>query len=110
MSTTLSDGDERTRFERDGFLVIENAPPESMIVELTKAADQVGPADDFLGKDDRPLELIDWHNTFPKVFGVLGWNIHSYYTQVIITPPLSVEGSRKKPAILILNLPSDCAH
>ena len=72
MSTTLSDGDERTRFERDGFLVIENAPPESMIVELTKAVDRVGQGNDFLGKDNRLLESIDWPSTFPKVFGVLG--------------------------------------
>ena len=43
-----------------------------MIVELTKVVYRVGQGNDFLGKDNRLLELIDWPRTFPKVFGVLG--------------------------------------
>ena len=75
---------ERAQFEKDGFIIVENALPASMIDGLIEAVDRLGSGDDFLGKDDRLLELIDWFRTFPKVWGILGWNIHSYYTQVIV--------------------------
>ena len=58
--------EERTQFERDGFIVVDNALPASMVEGLIKAVDRLGPGDDFLGKDDLLLELIDWHRTFPK--------------------------------------------
>ena len=79
--------DEGARFERDGFIVVDNALPAEMVADLTKAVDRVGRGDDFIGKDDLFLELIDWPRTFPKVWGILGWNIHSYYSQLIVTPP-----------------------
>jgi len=79
--------DERTTFERDGFLVIEDAIPSSTIVDYSKLLDRLGPSDDLFAKNDLFLELIDWSKTFPKVFGILGWNIHSYYTQAVVTPP-----------------------
>ncbi|MYE91187.1 hypothetical protein F4X33_19555, partial [Candidatus Poribacteria bacterium] len=63
---------------------------------LVEAVDRLGSGDDFLGKVDRLLELIDWPRTFPKVWGILGWNIHSYYTQVIVTPPEDEEFKRAK--------------
>ena len=87
---------ERARFERDGFIIVEDALPAPMVEGLIEAVDRLGPGDDFLGKDDRLLELIDWSRTFPKVWGILGWNIHSYYTQVIVTPPEDEEFKRTK--------------
>ena len=83
--------DERTKFERDGFLVVENALPDTMIADLIQAVDRVKPGDGGLGRDDLFLELVDWPTTFPKVFGILGWNIYVYYTQILITPPLNEE-------------------
>ena len=41
----------------------------------------------LVGRDDAFLELVDWPTTFPKVFGVLGWNIQLFHTQLIVTPP-----------------------
>ncbi|MCZ6679253.1 MAG: phytanoyl-CoA dioxygenase family protein [Candidatus Poribacteria bacterium] len=83
--------DERTKFERDGFMVVEDALPASMVADLTKAVDRVKPGVDFIGKDDRFLGLIDCPTTLPKVWGILGWNIHLYHTHITITPPVPLE-------------------
>ena len=88
--------EERARFERDGFTVVDNALPASIVADLNEVVDRTGPGDDFFGKNELFLELVDWHRTFPKVFGILGWNIHSYYTQIIVTPPEDAEQRRTK--------------
>ena len=82
---------ERTKFERDGFVVVDNALPASMVEGLIEAVDSVKPGVDFIGKDDRFLELIDWHKTLPKAWGILGWNIHLYHTHITVTPPVPLE-------------------
>ena len=87
---------ERTKFERDGFIVIDNALPSSMVEDLIEAVDSVKPGVDFIGKDDRFLELIDWHRTLPKVWGILGWNIHLYHTHITVTPPVPLEDHPSK--------------
>lgn len=88
--------EERANFERDGFIVVKDALPASMVEGLVEVVDRLGACEDFLGKDDLLLELIDWHRTFPKVWGILGWNIHSYYTQMLVTPPEDEEHQRTK--------------
>lgn len=87
---------ERTQFERDGFIVIENALPAPMVEGLIDAVDSVKAGVDFIGKDDRFLELVDWHRTFPKVWGILGWNIHLYHTHITVTPPVPLEDRPSK--------------
>ena len=87
---------ERTKFERDGFIVIENALPAPMVEGLIDAVDSVKAGVDFIGKDDRFLELIDWHRTLPKVWGILGWNIHLYHTHITVTPPVPLEDRPSK--------------
>ena len=90
--------DERTKFEQDGFIVVDNALPDSLIGDLTKSADRIGQMEDSIGKDDLFLELIDWRTTLPKVWGLLGWNIHIYHNHCTITPPLSPEAREdRKP-------------
>ena len=42
---------------------------------------------DLVGRDDVFLDLLDCPTTFPKVFGLLGWNIQLFHTQLIVTPP-----------------------
>ena len=91
----LTEG-ERAKFERDGFIVIENALPAPMVEGLIDAVDGVKGGVDFIGKDDRFLELIDWHRTFPKVWGILGWNIHLYHTHITVTPPVPLEDRPSK--------------
>ena len=46
---------------------------------------------DFVGRDDSFIELLDWHTTFPKVWGILGWNIKLYHSHLIVLPPLPPE-------------------
>ena len=79
--------EERETFDRDGFMVVENALPNSMVKDLNKAMDRVGSGVDFIGKDDIFLELIDLPTVFPKVFGILGWNIHVYHTVALAIGP-----------------------
>ena len=86
----------RTKFERDGFVVVDNALPAPMVKDLIEAVDSVKPGVDFIGKDDRFLELIDWHRTLPKVWGILGWNIHLYHTHITVTPPVPLEDRPSK--------------
>ena len=87
---------ERTKFERDGFVVVENALPPSVVKGLIEAVDSVKAGVDFIGKHDRFLELIDWHRTLPKVWGILGWNIHLYHTHITVTPPVPLEDRPSK--------------
>ena len=88
--------EERETFDRDGFMVVENALPDSMVKDLNETMDRVGGGVDFIGKDDIFLELIDWPTIFPKVFGILGWNIHLYHTVALTRPPDTEEQKRQK--------------
>ncbi len=93
--------EESLKFERDGFFTIENAIPDEMVQALISAVDRTDAAFrkregiesnrrsnmlDFIGKDDLFLELLDWYQTFPKVWELLGWNIQLYHTHVAVTP------------------------
>ena len=92
---------EEQSFARDGFLVLPERLPEAVTDGLEEAFDAVIAAEraalgageldrlnvfDFLGRDDRFLEMIDWPVTFPKVFDILGWNIQIYHSHMIVTP------------------------
>jgi hypothetical protein len=88
--------DERATFERDGLLVIKNALPASMVKDFSEIVGRLGPGDNIFAKDESFLELLDWPRTFPKVFSVLGWNIHSYYTQMVVSPPQDKQAQSTK--------------
>lgn len=93
---------ERLAFERDGFFVVEDVLPPEQVEELNGVVDRLydlccvseglEPGArlnllDFVGRDERFLELLDWPKTFPKVWGILGWNIQLYHSHLIVTPP-----------------------
>jgi hypothetical protein len=95
---------ENQQFEQDGFFIVENALPSELVENLISAVDRLlrqhreknGIAEhetvnmlDFVGKDELFLELLDWPKTFPKVWGILGWNIQLYHSHMVITPPRS---------------------
>ena len=103
--------EERRTFAEQGFMVIENAIPQALVERATVAIDRItaeekskegmGPSDwinvfDFIGRDDVFLELLDYPTTFPKVWGILGWNIQLYHSHSIITPPNAVSGPGKQ--------------
>ena len=92
---------ERDRFERDGFLIVENALTADMVADLLPLVDEIdrderkrSNADldarmnhyDVIGRDPRLLELIDLPSTFAKVWGLLGWNIQLYHTHLTVNP------------------------
>jgi hypothetical protein len=103
--------DESAQFERDGYLILPEVLSTDEVDELEAVSDRLdaearqkmekGPGDtqntfDFLGYDDAFLNLIDYPKTFPKVFGILGWNIQVYHTHMITTPPDDPENPRQK--------------
>jgi ectoine hydroxylase len=93
---------ERERFEADGFLMIDHALGAAEVERFRTVAEQAfaafreGPGTgahsilnqhDLIGRDDAYLDLVDVPTTFPKVWGVLGWNIQLFHTQLVVTPP-----------------------
>ncbi len=96
----LTDSEYR-HFEELGYLMIEDALPADRLKRLSqvcgrmltaKRNDGLGPYTSFdetnvIGKDPVFVEMIDCPTTFPKVWGVLGWNIYLYHTGLIVNPP-----------------------
>ena len=95
--------EERVHFDEQGYLIVRGVLPGNLVEELSLAVDALDeqfrpqrnlsatqPLNllDFIGKDDRFLELIDWPKTFPKVWDILGWHIQLYHSHVLVTPPL----------------------
>ena len=102
----LTPEEERT-FSEQGYMIVENAIPQELVERATVVVDRItaeeksregmGAGDginifDFIGRDDLFLELLDYPTTFPKVWGILGWNIQLYHSHTIITPPNAVSG------------------
>jgi len=97
----LSDA-ERDAFERDGFVVVQQALTPAAVRTLRavaasldaefRAQPDVTPfhalnLHDLVGRDPAFLELVDLPTTFPKVWGILGWHIQVFHTQLLVTPP-----------------------
>src|SRR5579871_2905277 len=93
---------QRTAFERDGFLVVPNALPPEMVAKLTAVVDRLmetgirekGLTDKgmwFLRNcvvaDDLFLELLDWPATFPLVVDLLNWKIQLSTSHLIVRAP-----------------------
>jgi hypothetical protein len=100
--------DERADFERDGYIIVEDALPPDLLRGLRTQADQELAAfrrmpdvtrhhvlnlHDLIGRDDAYLPLVDLPSVFPKVWGILGWHIQVFHSQLIVTPP-APEGAR----------------
>jgi ectoine hydroxylase-related dioxygenase (phytanoyl-CoA dioxygenase family) len=98
----LVTGQERERFDEDGFLLVPGALDAGTTAELLgvaleadtrfRAEPEVTPfhvlnRHDLVAGDERWLPLVDWPATFPIVCGLLGWNIQLFHTQLLVTPP-----------------------
>ncbi|MFP6675642.1 MAG: phytanoyl-CoA dioxygenase family protein [Pirellulaceae bacterium] len=90
---------EREFFESNGYLVVENALDRSMNDRLIAAVDRVDARDrsvelagqllsisNIVHEDDAFVDLIDLTMTFPRVWGILGWNIYLYHSHLDVTP------------------------
>jgi ectoine hydroxylase-related dioxygenase (phytanoyl-CoA dioxygenase family) len=94
---------ERRQFNDEGFLVVPDAIDQSMLAHLHQAVDRVDARErtpnfglerllsfsNILPEDRHFLDLTDWPRVFPKVWGILGWNIYVYHTHLDVTPPLT---------------------
>jgi ectoine hydroxylase-related dioxygenase (phytanoyl-CoA dioxygenase family) len=95
--------DERQQFEQSGFLILENAIPDDLVERLISIVDRLDSQHraeegltphervnqvDFVGMDEAFLELLDWPATFPKIWGILGWNIQLYHSHMTVSPAL----------------------
>lgn len=93
---------ERADFARDGFFIIRGAIDDARLKRLRTIAQEHDVAyrqggdvtayhllneHDLIGKEPEWLDMVDLPTTFPKVLGVLGWNIQVFHTQLIVTPP-----------------------
>ena len=101
--------EERKQFDDTGFLVVQNAVDRDTTERLIRAVDKVDARErapthgrdrllsfaNILQEDDAFVDLIDCPRVFPKVWGILGWNIYVYHTHLDVTPP--VEAPPAKP-------------
>ncbi len=92
---------EYSHFEEYGYLIVEDAVSGDRLRRLGQVCDRMLAAKrsgglgqyasfdevDVIGKDPVFVEMIDCETTFPKVWGVLGWNIYLYHTGLIVNPP-----------------------
>ncbi|MBT4863631.1 MAG: hypothetical protein HON53_00735 [Planctomycetaceae bacterium] len=92
--------DEREAFNSDGYLVVKNAVDEVALDRLLKIIDRIDARErtaenrdkllsvsNIIHEDDAFVDLIDCPKTFPRVWGILGWNIYSYHSHLDVTPP-----------------------
>jgi ectoine hydroxylase len=112
--------DESRQFDRQGYLMVEGALDAGDLDRVTRAVDTLyerhrakdntsafagGPPGlfsqtDFIREDKAFLDLVDWPRVFPKIWGILGWNIYLYHAHCDVTPPVPVaagaESSRQR--------------
>jgi ectoine hydroxylase len=93
--------EEKQTFNETGILMIEDALSPEHVAALTVACDEIAEKKLAEGADpkkalfypnfipDNPLfaGLVDYQKVFPKVWGILGWNIYLYHAHLIVTPP-----------------------
>ena len=92
--------DEREFFETNGYLVVENALDADTTARLIAAADRIDARErtdatrgkllsitNIVAEDPAFIDLVDCPTTYPKVWGILGWNTYLYHSHVDVTPP-----------------------
>ncbi len=92
--------EEREFFNSQGYLIVRDALGPDMVARLIAAADRIDARErppenpgkllsvpNVVAEDPALVELVDLPTTFPKVWGILGWNIYSYHSHVDVTPP-----------------------
>jgi ectoine hydroxylase len=97
---------ERSFFNEQGYLIIQDALDPDSIDRLTQIVDRIDSRErtpelgdkllsvtNILHEDSTLLNLVDLPTVFPKVWGVLGWNIYSYHTHMDVTPPANPDST-----------------
>jgi hypothetical protein len=100
--------EENAFFHKNGYLMIPGALSNDRVRRLKAALDKLyakerrkglGPHEtlhtrDFFKEDRCFVDLIDYYKTIPKVWGILGWNIHLYLAHANVTPPEPEDSER----------------
>lgn len=102
---------ERDFFNTQGYLVVENALDSATVERLAAAADRIDArvrtdetrdkllsVPNIVHEDLALVELIDCPTVFPKVWGILGWNIYLYHSHLDMTPPADAAALRWRVA------------
>jgi ectoine hydroxylase len=92
--------EERELFNSSGYLIVEDALDEAMRHRLLEAVDRIDVRERSADHRDKLLsfsniiheapafvDLLDWPTVFPKVWGILGWNVYLYHSHLDVTPP-----------------------
>ena len=92
--------EERELFNANGYLVVENALDPATTERLCSVVDRVDSRvrteetrdkllsiPNIVHEDQSLIDLLDCPATFPKVWGILGWNIYLYHSHIDVTPP-----------------------
>jgi ectoine hydroxylase len=101
--------EERKAFNETGYLILENVLSPEQVEALTKEVDHIFDEKVKAGHDTTKalfhpnfipdsqlfLDLLDYEKVFPKVWGILGWNIYLYHAHMIVTPPSGAEQNDK---------------
>ena len=99
---------ERESFERDGYLILEGMLESERVEELVEVVDRLdregnlSPLGDagmerrtntlnFAGMDPKFIDMVDYPKTFPKAWGILGWNIYLYHSHLAVSFPMEGE-------------------
>ena len=97
--------DERSFFEEQGYLIVEDALDADLVGRLTEvvdridrrerdfetAADKLLSVTNIIHEHDLFVDLLDRPEVFPKVWGILGWNIWLYHSHLDVTPTANPE-------------------
>lgn len=91
---------ERSFFDEQGYLIIDDALDPASLARLVEVVGRIDERErtpelgdkllsvtNILHEDAALLDLVDLPTVFPKVWGVLGWNIYSYHSHLDVTPP-----------------------
>ncbi|RKH13170.1 hypothetical protein D7X74_22280 [Corallococcus sp. CA047B] len=90
--------EERSFFEREGYLVVPDALSPAQVQRLVDVIDRCGREDgaqpgrfynqvDILGRDDAFVELVDNPAVLGRICGLLGWNIWVNHVHFNLRPP-----------------------
>ncbi len=91
---------EREFFNANGYLIVEDALDAARVGRLIGAVDRIDTRErtadtrdkllsftNIVHEDSAFVELLDCPTVFPKVWGILGWNIYLYHSHLDVTPP-----------------------